>query len=602
MFLHEAVAHEGLRRVFGNEFDRFLGKIVNDHAEGVARTANRLGLDVTTPEGQLEAADEFLAETAERVLNADNPDAGGDGVFRRIVNAVREWLRNHGFDLAYSDREIAELLRASARNLLARTERAVRAEESGSGIRFAVDEEGAYFPAPDEWGTAYTSMSGREADAIRHLLEKKNGFVPAAFHREEIGDIDVVYGRTGKGLKDEGGYGLAHILKRHPGTDWNLVADVIKNGTVVSKREKSHIVLNRGKVVVKLNWSGRNMVVSAMGGDLTSTADSLLASSPQEAAKQGIAPKGLGNIGEEWEKIKGTSRFSIIGERGAGSSADSERLLRNLSSAREMERRGGYDAGYIKFVTGWERGKDGKWRTENSDDWRFRPEVLNGEYDEIQTLGDAIDAPELFSFYPELRDCSLAFLPAREMKGASGYFDRAGEEIAVSEELTPDEIRSTLIHEIQHWIQEKEGFARGGNLSDADYAATEDSPSPDGYGERASEAEVVDVPVPGAEVSAVYRRFAGEVEARNAEFRAELPLEQRLIQLLKETEDVAEEDKIYLEKILPRPKGLPPSPDGASSVVPFGDYGGQDGGSSVAPEGALEDKQGGQTSKHGGVI
>ena len=221
-------------------------------------------------------------------------------------------------------------------------------------------------------------------------------------------------------------------------------------------------------------------------------------------------------------------RFSIIGESGAGRSLESERLLRNLSSAREMERRGEYDAGYIKFVTGWERGKDGKWRTENSDDWRFRPEVLNREFDEILTVGDAIDAPELFSLYPELRDHSLAFLPAREMKGATGYFDRAGEEIAVSEDLPPDEIRSTLIHEIQHWIQEKEGFARGGNLSDA----ADRSGAEQGDAERFS----------------VYRRFAGEVEARNAERRAELPLEERLVRLLKETEDVAEEDKIYLER------------------------------------------------------
>ena len=221
-------------------------------------------------------------------------------------------------------------------------------------------------------------------------------------------------------------------------------------------------------------------------------------------------------------------RFSIIGESGAGRSLESERLLRNLSAAREMERRGEYDAGYIKFVTGWERGKDGKWRTENSDDWRFRPEVLNREFDEILTVGDAIDAPELFSFYPELRDHSLAFLPAREMKGATGYFDRAGEEIAVSEDLPPDEIRSTLIHEIQHWIQEKEGFARGGNLSDA----ADRSGAEQGDAERFS----------------VYRRFAGEVEARNAERRAELPLEQRLVRLLKEMEDVAEEDKIYLER------------------------------------------------------
>ena len=45
-----------------------------------------------------------------------------------------------------------------------------------------------------------------------------------------------------------------------------------------------------------------------------------------------------------------------------------------------------------------------------------------------------------------------------------------------------------------------------------------------------------------------YRRLAGEVEARNAERRSEIPMEQRLRKLLSATEDVAEKDKIYLEK------------------------------------------------------
>lgn len=599
VFLHEAVAHEGLRRVFGNEFDRFLGKIVNDHAEGVARTANRLGLDVTTPEGQLEAADEFLAETAERVLNADNPDAGGDGVFRRIVNAVREWLRNHGFDLAYSDREIAELLRASARNLLTRTERAVRAEESGSGIRFAVDGDersfsGIYEKAdPNEkevidayiytmTGSPVARLSGEEfqKDNIP-ITEKVTAYFNEKYHgsvmHPELGEVKL----DREGVKDSLGHGIGRIKA----AAYSAVPQIIEKGKICDRQKNwkdrgydTTVVVAPleiagepyiGEVVIQTRPNRQGLYLHEV--ELKKKLDNAFKTPTEGSA----FPASRLILSQLLEKIKRkykagnekNTRFSIIGERGAGSSADSERLLRNLSSAREMERRGGYDAGYIKFVTGWERGKDGKWRTENSDDWRFRPEVLNGEYDEIQTLGDAIDAPELFSLYPELRDCSLAFLPAREMKGASGYFDRAGEEIAVSEDLTPDEIRSTLIHEIQHWIQEKEGFARGGNLSDADDAAA-DTPSPQGATEDKPRAEMVDVPVPGAEVSAVYRRFAGEVEARNAEFRAELPLEQRLVQLLKETEDVAEEDKIYLEKILREERQLS-QPEKAYYEIPF---------------------------------
>ena len=41
-----------------------------------------------------------------------------------------------------------------------------------------------------------------------------------------------------------------------------------------------------------------------MGNDLTFAADRLLASNPREAAKQGIAPKGLYTIGDIFDKIK----------------------------------------------------------------------------------------------------------------------------------------------------------------------------------------------------------------------------------------------------------------------------------------------------------
>ena len=60
------------------------------------------------------------------------------------------------------------------------------------------------------------------------------------------------------------------------------------------------------KQIIELNYNGidRKWVVSAMGNDLTSTADSLLASNPAEAAKQGIAPKDLYNIGDVLDNFK----------------------------------------------------------------------------------------------------------------------------------------------------------------------------------------------------------------------------------------------------------------------------------------------------------
>ncbi|MBO5958745.1 MAG: hypothetical protein J6Q65_01350, partial [Lentisphaeria bacterium] len=123
------------------------------------------------------------------------------------------------------------------------------------GSEMAADEDGKYFPAPDEWGTAYTSMTGKGLQAILFLLEKKDGFVPAAFNRPEIGDIDIVYGKTGFGIDDKGGYGLAHIEKRRGKghVDWEIFANTITNGTYVPKGEsKVYFIDKKSKVIVKL--------------------------------------------------------------------------------------------------------------------------------------------------------------------------------------------------------------------------------------------------------------------------------------------------------------------------------------------------------------
>ncbi|UOR69795.1 DUF3519 domain-containing protein [Helicobacter pylori] len=59
---------------------------------------------------------------------------------------------------------------------------------------------------PSEWGDNYSEFKGDGLGAINKLLETKKGFVAGAFHKEGLGDIDLVWGN-----KD---YGLEHILKR----------------------------------------------------------------------------------------------------------------------------------------------------------------------------------------------------------------------------------------------------------------------------------------------------------------------------------------------------------------------------------------------------
>ncbi|MGL2764093.1 DUF3519 domain-containing protein [Helicobacter pylori] len=65
---------------------------------------------------------------------------------------------------------------------------------------------------PSEWGHNYSEFKGDGLGAINKLLETKKGFVAGAFHKEGLGDIDLVWG-TPK-TKESVGYGLAHIIER----------------------------------------------------------------------------------------------------------------------------------------------------------------------------------------------------------------------------------------------------------------------------------------------------------------------------------------------------------------------------------------------------
>lgn len=76
------------------------------------------------------------------------------------------------------------------------------------------------------------------------------------------------------------------------------------------------------------------------------------------------------------------------------------------------------------------------------------------------TLEDVLDHPKLYAAYPYLKEQPLYFdcsLQANDM----GVFDwEAG--ITINGNMNLDDILSTLIHEIQHAIQLREGYGRGG--------------------------------------------------------------------------------------------------------------------------------------------
>lgn len=252
-------------------------------------------------------------------------------------------------------------------------------------------------------------------------------------------------------------------------------------------------------------------------------------------------------------KMAGT-RFPFIkaGEAGLFGGRMTQQAVK---SAEFLENQGMPEA-TIKSMTGLERGAEGMWRREFSDakaelNLEAKPSVdktftSEGKEHTIKgsVLSNIFKHDELFAAYPEAAD--LPVLTMKEVPGlpnARGSFStvkQTGQQMIILKEgLSEAETKSTLLHEVQHWIQHKEGFATG-NI------------------------KAIEEPVMGQLVSKInkeygssllttpqyqiYRRLANEVEARNVQARADLGPEHIKGILAKETEDIPRSAQLVMSK------------------------------------------------------
>lgn len=125
-----------------------------------------------------------------------------------------------------------------------------------------------------------------------------------------------------------------------------------------------------------------------------------------------------------------------------------------LRKAKGMFAKGGNEWD-IWQQTGWAKGAEGKWRFEIND----RPMQTKKLYGmDGETLSDAIDHPKLFEAYPQLANYEVMLGHDR----GGGQF-RPSDKLFIVPPASHDHAdRSVLAHEVQHAIQEIEGFARGG--------------------------------------------------------------------------------------------------------------------------------------------
>lgn len=104
-----------------------------------------------------------------------------------------------------------------------------------------------------EFGKNYTEYYHNPQGAVNKLLQEQNGQVAGAFYRDDLGDIDLVWGNTSiDNLGEAKGYGLSKILAKHLndfdefGGVTNGLDEIVRNGKLISENGINTIYFNNG--------------------------------------------------------------------------------------------------------------------------------------------------------------------------------------------------------------------------------------------------------------------------------------------------------------------------------------------------------------------
>ena len=258
----------------------------------------------------------------------------------------------------------------------------------------------------------------------------------------------------------------------------------------------------------------------------------------------------------------------IAGVRAKGAPAGALAKAKRLLSK-------GLDEETVWKATGWMKGPaEGKWRFEIDDSGAKITDKIKelgidsfSYIDGIQ-LKDFLNHPALFKAYPQLKTIDMKMelgelnLLSKGLQPGASYSKQKIEIRA----RTLTQAKHDLLHEIQHAIQEIEGFAPGGTpemfpsttmsqfptKKDAQrfynflpLAAKRDARIM--YNSWAEEYRVYIKKPSGYDPVAEYKRLAGEIEAREVAIRKELTPEERRVMLPYAAEGIPREDWIIKE-------------------------------------------------------
>ncbi|EGN1145443.1 hypothetical protein OU083_000824 [Campylobacter jejuni] len=158
-----------------------------------------------------------------------NDKKASEDILKRYDNFLKE---NKDYNLDFLDNMNLNtveynLTRQMIINAKESTNKGVK-KDIPSDLRGKIEKELNIQPLK-EFGENYTEYYHDGKGALQKLLIEKQGQVAGAFHRKDLGDIDLVWGEVTDKIKHKG-YGLAHIIDKHPELDLKLISDIVDKG------------------------------------------------------------------------------------------------------------------------------------------------------------------------------------------------------------------------------------------------------------------------------------------------------------------------------------------------------------------------------------
>lgn len=542
------------------EGESTLGDYINDDIDGG-------NLEELTNAASYRAADPMRKEAIDNVRNAIQKKAKTITMYRSVPSDVKEGSFRNG-DWVTPSRAYA----------------VDNAKLHGWGDDYNIIEQkvpvdDVWFDGNDiaEWGY------GREEDYINdtdfaYKNSKNNKKLLDAVTYDDNGNVIPLSQRFNEknkdvrfSLKDEKTLAGVHNITEEK-LRKALKLDALKNA--VQTELKSAYFETKYNRPLRLNEFAAAVVPDNLGKDVRKGIENAgLPMYDYDPNKEGDRSRAFNEAINSSDNI----RFSLAGERGAAAADKAEeRTFRmdNLSVAKDMEKNK-KKAKAIKAATGWERGADGKWRYEMPDVVLRDPkEWVNNK---TLTLSDIVEKPnDLFKEYPELFDAYPKLKDVKIQKGRAkmggSYYDNTitlnlggireaiKYDLDIHYKIATRLLKRTLVHEVQHYIQHEEGFAKGGSEQFVRDAIKDEFEKvikqirglrAEGKEDEAKALAERNKALYNAYANEKdsyknYKSLSGEVEARNVSARLNMTPEERRKTLAESTEDVARKDQIFL--------------------------------------------------------